>query len=278
MASALAMGCAFGFGSTSATAQPSGRAEVDVCLDAHEQAQVLEKAGRLLDAREQLRSCSKASCPALVQQDCVPWLAEIERTIPTVAFEASDDGEPVLDVRVTVDGREVTRRLEGQTLSLDPGVHSFRFERPQRSAIEQELAVNPGEKNRLVGVAFRSPPPLPKPASTSIGEYRPIPPLVWALGGLSLVAAATTASLGAWALSERANLASSCAPFCSSSRISSLETKVALTDVASAVALGAALGTVYVYLTRPAVPGGRISYLGVSSLPLGVGAKLAGTF
>jgi hypothetical protein len=35
----------------------------------------------------------------------------------------------VSDVRVTVDGRELTTRLDGRPIPIDPGKHAFHFER-----------------------------------------------------------------------------------------------------------------------------------------------------
>jgi hypothetical protein len=260
-------------------AQSPSRSDVDECLDAHERAQVQRKSGKLLEARQSLRACVNASCPALVQQDCGPWLAEIEANIPTVVFEASDDGEPVLDVRITVDGQEFARRLEGQTLALDPGVHSFRFERPSRPPIEQRLAVSPGEKNRLIVIAFKSPPRVGVPLPV-VESSRPIPAVVWILGGVSVAAGAATAVLGASVISDRTNLANSCAPFCSGAALSSLQTKMAVTDVAAGVTAAAGLGTLIFFFARPTVTlrGGGGPEVGVTVLPRGFAAQLSESF
>ena len=54
------------------------------CLSASQQAQNLRDAHKLVEARAQLRVCARKECPAVVQRDCLTWLGEVERSLPTV--------------------------------------------------------------------------------------------------------------------------------------------------------------------------------------------------
>jgi hypothetical protein len=44
----------------------------------------------LIEAREQLRACAAAQCPAVVQTDCAGWLAEVEKALRSVVVAAKD--------------------------------------------------------------------------------------------------------------------------------------------------------------------------------------------
>src|SRR5258706_14794561 len=100
----------------------------DQCVSLHESAQTLRQQGKLLDARHALRQCSATACPSLVRSDCVDWLDEIERRIPSVIFYGSKNGEDVVELRVSDGDQAVTEKLGGVPFELDPGPHHFSAE------------------------------------------------------------------------------------------------------------------------------------------------------
>ncbi|WP_437339349.1 hypothetical protein [Sorangium sp. So ce394] len=177
---ALAVAAALALAGARADAQPHKRA----CAAAYERAQGLRRDGKLLAAREALIACSQPTCPAAAVADCGPWLAEVEKSLPTVVIAAKDaHGRERLDVRVLVDGRPLAAALDGKALPVDPGPHTFRYEPASGPAVEERVLIREGEKNRAITVTLgassagapASPPPAAAPTPASTGSP-PAPP------------------------------------------------------------------------------------------------------
>ncbi|HEY7376702.1 MAG TPA: hypothetical protein VIF57_31375, partial [Polyangia bacterium] len=62
------------------------------CLANYEAAQLARRERRLLDSRAALRVCSGAACPAAVRADCVDWLDQVARSLPSVVVTARARG------------------------------------------------------------------------------------------------------------------------------------------------------------------------------------------
>src|SRR5436190_17168405 len=87
---------------------PAQAGDAASCADAAERSQQLRRAGSLRAAREQLLVCARKECPRVVRKDCEGWLADVDRSMPTVAFRVEGEhGEPVPDAMVTLDGMAV---------------------------------------------------------------------------------------------------------------------------------------------------------------------------
>ncbi len=127
-----------------------------VCLSAASKGQTLRDAHKLIEAREQLRLCAAAQCPAVVQSDCAGWLADVERVLPTVVLSAKDAaGRDLVDVvKVSLDGQPLASVLDGQAVPVDPGMHTFRFERADGSATTQQALVREGAKAQNVSAVL----------------------------------------------------------------------------------------------------------------------------
>jgi hypothetical protein len=239
----------------------SARAEVskDACLAAYEDAQLARRDGKLTRAMDHLRVCANAECSRPVRVDCVAWLGEVERSIPTVVFEAHTETGDVSDVRVLVDDHALATRIDGKAIAVDPGPHVFRFELEGHAPIEQSVILLEGQKNRPLRATWTGPkdltapaPATPAPATPEPGpRERPIPARVYVLGGVGL---AGLTAFGAFAIagaSKKAALKDSCAPFCTSSDVAPAKTAFALADVSLGVGI-VALGTAMVlYFARP---------------------------
>jgi hypothetical protein len=234
------------------------------CVDANEQAQISEQAGRLREARELARSCISDSCPAIVRQDCSRlWTALIEN-VPTIIVDARDaSGAETVDVRVYVDGTLLADRLDGRELELDPGARTLRFEsRDGRDVSEQKLVVKQAEKRRRVAVDFSTTHAAAAPAS-AVATREPAEPvrrsstlLPYALGALTAVAGGTFATFAIVGHSKETGLASSCAPRCTEDQVAPLHREYLVANVALAVAVTAFVGTVVaVWVGRSSPPG-----------------------
>jgi hypothetical protein len=121
------------------------------CVDANTRGQHLRTDGKLSEAREQLRQCGDPSCPAIVRDDCARRLDDLDRVQPTIAFEVKDpSGADVSAVKVTMDGKLLTERLDGKPLPVDVGERFFTFEVDGQPPVTltRTLVLTEGEKGR----------------------------------------------------------------------------------------------------------------------------------
>jgi hypothetical protein len=150
------------------------------CVASFDRAQRLRAEGKLRDSRDALIECARDTCPALVRRDCTQWMGEVLTSLPSVVIGAQDaTGKDLVKVRVSVDGNVVADRLEGKAFAVDPGAHVFRYELPDGTAVEEQVLVREGEKNRALMARFPNagtavvplsvaplPPQLPPPTPT----------------------------------------------------------------------------------------------------------------
>lgn len=235
------------------------------CVHRHEEAQVARRSGKLLAARAALLACSREVCPDAVRGDCVDWLEDVNRSVPSVVVAARDRGLDVAEVQVFLDGELVATRLTGSALEADPGEHHFRFVLARGPVVERTVLMSEGMRNRPIEVEFAPPPPpltaaLPAPAP-------PPPPPPWTFAnhplkqsdyvcaGVALVGLATTAALGIWAIREHGDLARSCGPTCTDAETAPLTDKLVIADVALGAAVVALAVGAYRYFKRAPVSG-----------------------
>jgi hypothetical protein len=140
------------------------RADVtkEQCIDADAKAQDFRRQGKLSSAREQLRACSSPSCPAIISEDCTQRLDELEKAQPTIVFDAKDaSGRDIVAVKVTMDGRPVTDRLDGSPMQVDPGEHAFVFTTADQASVTQTFVIKYGEKDHHERIALGAAPGQP---------------------------------------------------------------------------------------------------------------------
>ncbi len=181
---------------------------------AADRGQDLRDAHKPLEARQQFRICAATTCPKVVQDDCTRWLEATEAAVPSVVVTAkSDAGVDLVDVTVSVDGQPFATKLNGESLSLDPGAHVFHFEAKGVGSLDREVVVAEGERNQHVAVVLKvsvpAPAPEPEPASRSsslastpdgLGTQKI---LAAAAGGVGVVGLGVGTVLGLVALSTR---------------------------------------------------------------------------
>ena len=241
----------------------AARADVEAkklaCATAYEQAQRLRNADRLLAARAQLSVCSDPECPSVLRGDCATWLGEVDRAIPKVILMAEDaSGSELTDVRVELDGRLLSTRLDGKPLAVDPGTRRFRFVRADGAEVEELVELTPGEPARRVRARFPKRREV-EPEGTSSG----VPTATWLLAGVGVAA---LAGFGYFALDGRAkkNDLDGCRPSCNPDDVDAARRSFVIGDVLLAVGVSALAGASIVYVTRPEEP------LAPSALSLGM--------
>ena len=233
---------------------PAARGADDraACVASYERSQVLRREHKLRRAREELRACSRVACPALVRNDCINWLGQLESTFPSLIIRAEKDGGDVANVKVIEDSEIVATRLDGAPLELEPGEHAFRFETEGAPPVTMTVVAREGEHGRPLTVTFASPKAAePAAGSESQATSRPIPLGVFVLGGVGLVGLGTFAALGASGQSDENGLRNSCSPYCAQSDIDRVRGKYVAADVAAGVGAAALVGAAVWYLVRP---------------------------
>ena len=189
-----------------------------------------------------------------MRADCVPWLADLERSTPSVILDAYVDGRQALDARVTIDGALAAEHIDGRPVDIDPGRHVFRIEVPGFPPSEQVLVIPEGTKGRVVSASFEHPKlPCPPAARGPAGPFGPCRAWVWVGGGVANAGAVGTAIFGELALSEKHRLSGSCAPFCSTGQRPTPDAYMVAADVSLGVAVAGAAGAGMLYVLRPSV-------------------------
>jgi len=230
-----------------AVVQPAFATDKAQCASAAEVGQRLFKSHKLVAAREQLLICSSKDCPDVISQDCTQWLGEVVRSVASVVFKPVDDGGKPLDgVKVTENGTVIGDPVGTAPIEMDPGVHAFRFEKPEYDYVEQQVKLDEGRRNQEISIVLHlhsagSPPP-PKPehgGSSGTGL------LVGAVTATSLAVIGAGVFIGAGlaGTSDQNALKTSCAPNCSQAQVSPVSTKFTVANVGlitGAIALVAA--------------------------------------
>lgn len=235
------------------------------CINAAQNGQSSRVDKKLTEARDAFLVCSREVCPAMVRNDCVKWLGEVDAATATVVIRARDaSGHDVVEVRVLVDGKEVAAKLAGTSIAVDPGQHKFRYEAAGVAPVEDMVLIAEGEKGRLlrvdlggatatpvadsVATATSTPNTTTSDADTSHGGKSPVPWIIAGVGLAGLVAFGITEIL---LQGEVSSLKNGCGaqpnPHCSDSDLSTAKTERTLAEITFGVGLvGLAVGVPWI--------------------------------
>ncbi len=254
-------------------AQPCVAAAADKkaeCGAAYERSQELRASLKLHAARESLVVCAQGSCPSFIQSDCTQWLAELQREMPTVVVAAKNrEGADAAGVKISIDGEPVEAEHEGSAIAVDPGRHAFRFELEGAPAIEREVVVRQGEKDRIIEVSFDSttastasptpaavaPPSTPEKEQPAVAKPGPLRPYAYVAGGIGAAGLIGFTVFGLVGKGQQSDLeGSGCRPNCSQDAVDSVRTKYVLADVSLGIGLaGLGAGVALFFLSQPHV-------------------------
>jgi hypothetical protein len=229
------------------------------CVDAYERSQIERKGGHLVVAHEQLLVCAQDSCPAVIKKDCVPWLAEVVESLPSVVVFAKDPtGKDLTDVKVSVDGAPFSTTIDGVARPVDPGRHVFRFEEKSGQVKEETVVIGEGQKRRAISVTFEGQkvvaPAKEEPTSAPAPD-KPSKAPAYGLGALGLAGIGAAIFFGVSAKSDADDLRTRCAPRCTDDDIGKVETKLLLSDIGLGVGIVALGVAAWMFLRSPSASG-----------------------
>jgi len=241
------------------------------CSDAYLAGQHLMHDRRLVEARDALLVCARDPCPHALQPECAGWLADVQRSLPSIVILAERGGVELRQVRVTVDGRPFLDELDGTSKDIDPGDHTVRLEAAGDPPVEQRVLVHEGERSRLIRFSIAA---AAKPEErTKRGVTWP----VYLSAGAAVVGVIGWTYFGVSGLSVRSQL-DSCTAACDPSKKQTLDVDWALADAAIGLTLvSVGVGTYFFF--RPVDPAaGAKSALAPRLLPVLAPRRGGGTF
>lgn len=227
-------------------------------MGAHLKGQELRQSSKLLESREQFRQCAQPGCPTAIARDCVEWLGQYERRIPSISVRVTADGSGRTDARVSLDGAPVASLL-GKAIELNPGEHVVRVELAPFAPFEQTLLINEGDQFRVVEATFATAPKLGLAAQPSQREApvvmeRPVPTMAYVFGAVTLAAAANGAGWALSSMSLRHDMEKACSPACNPDSVAVLRQRATVADISWGVSAASLIATVTLYALRPEVP------------------------
>jgi hypothetical protein len=122
----------------------------DECIDANEAAQQLKQRDALSEARLEVEVCLRPECPAPVRADCAELASIIASAMASIVINAYDArGTRLENVRVTLDGKPLTEKLDGTPIAVDPGSHELELSALGQPSAREWLQLSNGEKREL---------------------------------------------------------------------------------------------------------------------------------
>ena len=239
-------------------AAPPVQASMQACVAAADRAQLARDQRRFITARQELLACSDDACPLLVRKDCARWLDELRPRLPGIVVSARDEDEhDLVDVRVLVDGKVITEKLDGKLFLVDPGEHVFRYEPASAAPYEERVLVREGETNRLltvkVGRRGTKAPEVAKPAPEHrVAGSRSISASSIALAGVGAIGVGGFVFFAAGASGDIHDMRATCGltQSCATSDVDAARGKLLVANVALGVGVLALAGAVVLYLTH----------------------------
>ncbi len=223
------------------------------CVRGYEEGQVARQAGQLVSSRSLLQLCARDECPDFIRSDCATWYGEVQTEVPTVVFAARSRGLDLVDVRVSLGGRDLAARIDGQALELDPGEYDFTFHAPGMQPRTQHSLIVRGERNRLIQVELVPEGGSPAALSTeadapSLAARQRSLLLPGIFAGIGVAGLSGFALLAASGRSTESLLEDACAPRCSERQVSGVRTKYLIADVSLGVGVASlALGAYFLF-------------------------------
>jgi len=241
---------------SSAVVSTSARGDERVeCARAYEQAQRLQQSGENRKALDAAQRCAQPTCPALLAEECKPWVAQISQQLSRLEVHVvGSDACPAHDFAIEIDR---VKQPAGSELLVDPGVHEVRVVDPATKRTADRTINAAAGQRHVVELGFAPPGAVCEGASQAVAPppSSGIPKAAVGLGIAGGTLLLTGIVLGVVGVVKRSDL-DSCKPGCSADAISGARTFFLAGDVVGGVgvlALGAA-AAVYFLARGDVVP------------------------
>jgi hypothetical protein len=211
-------------------------AVAQACITSSEAGTRAQQDNALRAARRHFLDCAAPACPTVIRSDCARRVEEIDAVQPSLVVGAKDArGVDLVDVRVSIDGENVTGHEAGQAWPVEPGPHVIHFERPGKVPREIRVLVRTGDRNRAVIATLEDAATPSGPKSTDTARSFPLGAAIAA--GVGVAALASFGYFGATGLGQRARLSDTCGPRCTSDELAPLQTSFIAADVSLAIGI-----------------------------------------
>jgi len=221
------------------------------CIASADAGQNLRDHHKLVAARERFVACASEACPAAIRKDCIQWQSDVESRTPTVVFVARDErGNDLAAVKVSADDKPIAQRLDGTSVSMDPGEHTVVFASPGRQPARLNVIIREGEKNRQVqAVLLLERPAAPPAAAVPTSSGGSLVPAI-AVGAAGVLVLGGSLALGLTGRSDVAHLRDTCAGHCAESDVDSARKKLVFADIGLGISVIAFGLAAYLALAR----------------------------
>jgi len=226
--------------------------EVATCLESHAKSQT-EWDEDLLGARQLLRQCTKDVCPQPVRRDCLTWLEQVEISIPTVMVYAVLGADASFPDELWIDGDPVPVTEVGRPIELNPGKHRFRARKivgGEAVEAETEVLILSSARQQPVRVELRTASsssesqtqgadPQRTGATRSGGQgadRRNLRIAGYTMLGLTAALGAVALGTGITGIQAHSDAMTTCAPYCDDDLARSVQTRLLVADITTAVA------------------------------------------
>lgn len=222
-----------------ALASPTAAQTRRECATHFEEGQTKRAERDYMAAKRDFIACSQLSCPKIIVAECVQFLSELDKDIPTISFRVTaQQGGELFNVEVVIDDEPLTQEIDGGTFEVNPGVHELRFSAPGFRPRHTRASVNSGERGRLIEVELVS----EKTAELASEPVHATPPTGLHLPVVSIVAAGAgvigLAGFGYFRVTGNQRydeLRRSCAGACSDAEVASVREKYVLSSASLAL-------------------------------------------
>lgn len=247
--------------------EPSERPDKLQCIDAHRQAQVDQRAGKLKAARQAWTLCTHEACPRLVRRACADGLSEVVDKVPSIVITVREKGgASIPDAEISLDEEVLDAEQRSRSIDVDPGTHVVTAVLPDGRRAERRFTVAPGERQVAV-IAELDRPARSEPAPVEM--QRPVPVTVYVLGGVAVAGLATFAGFAIAGKNTE-----SCKPGCTDSEIDAMRTQYLIADIGLAAAVIAGGAAVYFYVSRPERSSSERAFVRVRPFARGAGVSI----
>jgi hypothetical protein len=189
-----------------------------------------------------------------MRTDCTRWDAELDTIVPTIILTARDGaGNFITKVQVSENGKQLVGELDGRSLPINPGQHSFAFQAPGQPAVSVPAFIPERDKGHLIEARIGPPAKPSDNAAPRASSVRPVALYtLGAVGGVGLAGFGIFALSGTNAESDLRGQPCAATHTCTTAQTAPVERKYLLADISLGVGVVALASAAYVWLSKPA--------------------------